>query len=81
MPNNDQIQITEAPAIAGLVFRHFRGAEDYPKMVAVVSASAEADKIERVDSVEDVARTYSHLVNCDPYQDMIFAEMNNEVRA
>jgi len=81
MSNNDQIQITEAPAIPGLVFRHFRGAEDYPKMVAVVSASAEADKIERADSVEDVAHTYSHLVNCDPYQDMIFAEMNDEVIA
>jgi mycothiol synthase len=75
----DAIHIAEAPAIAGLSFRHFRGTEDYPKMVAVISASAEADKIERVDTVEDVANIYSHLVNCDPYQDMIFAEMNNDV--
>ena len=78
---NDQIQIRNAPAIPNLTFRHFRGAEDYPKMVAVIAASAEADKIERVDTVEDVARVYSHLVNCDPYQDMIFAEINNEVIA
>jgi GNAT superfamily N-acetyltransferase len=48
-------------------------------MVAVVLASAEADKIERADTVEDVVVNYSHLVNCDPYQDMIFAEMNGEV--
>lgn len=78
---NDQIQVADAPAIPGLIFRHFRGEEDYSKMVAVIAASAEADKIERVDTVEDVAHVYSHLVNCDPYQDMIFAEINNEVIA
>jgi GNAT superfamily N-acetyltransferase len=79
MNRTDAIHIADAPAIAGLAFRHFRGAEDYPKMVAVILASAEADQIERVDTVEDVANAYSHLVNCDPYQDMIFAELNNEV--
>jgi len=81
MKPNDLIEITNAPNIPGLVFRHFRGAEDYPKMVAVIAASAEADKIERVDTVEDVANAYSHLTNSDPYQDMIFAEINNEVIA
>jgi mycothiol synthase len=79
MNTKDSIDIPDAPAIAGLTFRHFRGAEDYPKMVAVIAASAEADKIERVDTVEDVANGYAHLVNCDPYQDMLFAEVNNEV--
>lgn len=81
MNPNDQIQVTNAPQIPGLVFRHFRGAEDYPRMIAVVAASAEADKIERVDTLEDVANTYSHLTNCDPAQDMIFAEIHNEVIA
>jgi len=81
MKPTDFIEIVDAPAIAGLAFRHFRGAEDYPRMVAVIQASVDADKIERVDTVEDIANGYSHLVNCDPYQDMIFAEMNNEVIA
>ena len=79
MNTTDLIDIADAPAIAGLAFRHFRGEEDYPKMVAVIAASADADKIELVATVEDVAHGYSHLVNCDPYQDMLFAEMNNEV--
>ena len=74
----DHIQVLNQPLVDGLVFRHFRGEEDYPKMVAVIAASADADKIERVDTVEDVANAYSHLTNCDPYQDMIFAEVNNE---
>lgn len=81
MNTTDTISIANAPAIPGLVFRHFRGAEDYPKMVTVVSASAEADKIEIVSSVEEVAKTYSHLVNSDPYRDMIFAEVDNTVIA
>src|SRR5690348_2584953 len=79
MNKRDSIKIPDASAIPGLSFRHFRGAEDYPKMVGVITASAEADRIERVDSVEEVANMYSHLVNCDPFQDMIFAEVNNEV--
>lgn len=79
MSRTDLILIGDAPAISGLSFRHFRGAEDYPKMVAVIAASAEADQIERVDTVEDVANNYSHLVNCDPYQDMLFVEINGEV--
>jgi len=79
MNATDSIHVANAPVIKGLSFRHFRGAEDYPKMVAVILASAEADKIERVDTVEDVANAYSHLVNSDPYQDMIFAEINDEV--
>jgi mycothiol synthase len=79
MNTKDLIHIPNAPAIPNLAFRHFRGAEDYPKMVAVIMASAEADKMERVDSVEDIANAYSHLVNCDPYQDMLFAEINHEV--
>lgn len=79
MNTSDAIPVSNAPAIPGLAFRHFRGAEDYPGMSAVVSASADADGIERVNTVEDVARDYSHLVNSDPYQDMIFAEMHGEV--
>jgi GNAT superfamily N-acetyltransferase len=29
--------------------------------------------------VEDIANAYSHLTNCDPYLDMIFAEVRGEV--
>lgn len=79
MKPTDTILPANPPMIVGLSFRHFRGVEDYPGMVAVIQASAEADTIERVDTVEDVASVYSHLVNSDPYQDMIFVEMNHEV--
>ena len=79
MNTTNAIYVQDAPSIPGLAFRHFCGEEDYPKMVAVILASAEADKIERADTLEDLAHNYSHLTNCDPYQDMIFPEMNGEV--
>jgi GNAT superfamily N-acetyltransferase len=48
-------------------------------MAAVIGASAEADRIERADTAEDLAIRYAHLTNCDPYQDMLFAEVAGEV--
>lgn len=75
----DRIIIAKTPAIPGLCFRHFRGASDYPRMAAAIAASAQADKVERIITVEEIAANYSHLSNCDPYQDMIFAEIAGEV--
>ena len=71
--------IADAPAIPGLVFRHFRGECDYPAMLAVIESSKEADQDERADTLEDLKRNYAHLVNCDPYRDMLFAEVNGDV--
>lgn len=71
--------VYDAPAIDGLVFRGFRGPEDYPAMVAVIQGSKEADQVERATTVEDIARDYNHLINSDPYRDMLFVEMHGEV--
>lgn len=68
-----------APEIQGLRFRGFIGDSDYAKMAAVINGSKYEDKIERADSAEDIAHTYRHLVNCDPYQDMLFAELDGNV--
>jgi len=73
------INLPWAPEIQGLRFRGFKGEVDYPKMAAVINGSKYEDKLERADSAEDIAHTYRHLVNCDPYQDMLFAEMNGRV--
>lgn len=73
------LSLPEAPALAGLSFRRFRGPADFPHMVAVREGSKIADQIERVDTVEGLTATYAHLTNCDPYQDMIFAEIDGQV--
>jgi hypothetical protein len=57
------IQVKNAPHIAGLRFRHFRGERDYPLLAAVLNASEAADQIERNVSVETIAKAYGQLVN------------------
>lgn len=76
---HEPVILTDAPAIPGLTFRSFAGESDYPKMLAVIEGSKHADQVERTDTLEDIRRNYSHLTNCDPYTDMLFAEVNGEV--
>lgn len=78
-PTDDRIVVQDAPDVPGLYFRRFRGEKDYPSMVAVIEGSKQADGIDRTDTVENVTATYRHLVNCDPYKDMLFAEMEGQV--
>jgi hypothetical protein len=69
-------RITDLP---GLAFRNFRGEEDYPRMLKVIHGSKGVDGIERAENLEDIVNNYTHLNHCDPYQDMLFAEINGEV--
>jgi mycothiol synthase len=73
------IHIKNAPHVAGLRFRHFRGERDYPRLAAVLNASEAADQVERDVTAEAIARAYGKLVNCDPYKDMILAEVAGEL--
>lgn len=65
--------------IPGVVMRGFRGEQDYPKMLRVIHGSKDVDGIERAETLEDIVNTYTHLFHCDPYQDMLFAEVTGEV--
>ena len=78
---SDMIIIPDAPSIPGLAFRRFRGEADYPQMAALIDACKVADGVERTTNVDDVARTYRHLENCDPQTDMLIAEVNGQVIA
>ncbi len=78
---SETVVLPNAPTIPGLTFRRFRGESDYPHMAALISACKVADGVERSTNVDDIARTYRHLENCDPQTDMLFAEMNGQVIA
>ncbi|MEW6586239.1 MAG: GNAT family N-acetyltransferase [Nitrospirota bacterium] len=78
---NDTVFIPNAPAIPGLTFRRFRGEADFPLMAALIAACKVADGVERSTNVEDIARTYRHLENCNPQTDMLFAEVDGQVIA
>jgi mycothiol synthase len=79
MASQDTIAIRDAPAIPGLAFRRFCGEADYPAMSAVINGSKEEDGLEWSQGVEDVARTYRHLLNCDPERDMVFVQVAGQV--
>ncbi len=66
------------PKIDGLSFRKFAGEIDFPDMLKIVEAVAKADHQETSDTLADLKHNYTHLTNCDPEQDMIFAEVNGE---
>jgi mycothiol synthase len=73
---SDAIQLPDAPGIHGLRFRHFRGGDDFNHMATITRVSAEVDYTERADTPEELAKWFAHLTNCDPYTDMIFAEVD-----
>lgn len=74
----EKIALPYAPAIPGLVFRGFRGESDYQHILDLINASKGPDQVDRTDTLEDIARAYEHLNNCDPYRDMLFAEVNGQ---
>jgi len=74
--NSDAIQLPDVPGIHGLRFRHFRGGEDYRHMSTIIRVSAEVDDTQRADTPEELEISFAHLTNCDPYTDMIFAEVD-----
>ena len=45
-------------------------------MSTIIRASAEVDDTERADTPEELENFFAHLTNCDPYTDMIFAEVD-----
>lgn len=77
----ERIVLPYGPDVPGLIFRRFQGESDFPKMLDLINASKGVDQIERSDTLDDIERNYSHLNNSDPYQDMIFAELNGKTIA
>jgi GNAT superfamily N-acetyltransferase len=74
---NSTVFVKDAPALPGLNFRGFRGDSDFPLMAGIIMGCKDEDEIERVETAEDIQRGYSHLINCDPYQDMLFAQIGD----
>jgi mycothiol synthase len=71
---------SKSPKIPGLTFRHFNGESDYVPLAKVITGSSRADNQDRNVTAEDLAAIFSkYLINCDPYRDMILAEVAGEV--
>jgi len=64
----------EAPAIPGLVFRHFHSEVDLLSIVDVINASFATDRNRERITAEGLANIYAHPVNWDPQQDSLLVE-------
>jgi len=67
------------PPFPGVRFRRFRGEADYEHMARILMAASRHDGGLRYETAERVGRSYANLYNCDPYLDMIFAEIDGTV--
>ena len=77
----ERVVLPYAPDVPGLVFRGFRGEPDYQVILDLINAGKGPDQVDRTDTLEDIARNYEHLNNCDPYRDMLFAEVDGQPAA
>jgi len=76
----DQIVLENVASTPGVNFRHFRGESDYAAIAAVITGSSKADGLEREVTAKDISQAFAqHITNCDPYQDIIFGEVADEV--
>jgi mycothiol synthase len=61
------------PEVAGMSFRRFQGAADYPLLLALLTESERADGIFEAVSLESIERWCAPSDRFDPYQDILFA--------
>ena len=76
-----RIMLPSPPDITGLSFRKFAGDADFPAMLAIIEAASHADQEQSGQTLEDLKHDYEYLTNSDPYQDMIFAEIDEDTIA
>jgi mycothiol synthase len=76
--NAEFLTLRRSPPIDGLKFQQYSGTADLPKILAIVEACIDRDKIERVLTLADLTDYYTRLENCNPLQDLIFAEINGQ---
>jgi mycothiol synthase len=76
MHNSFHIVLPEAPAVPGLVFRHFGGEADLPNIAAVINASLATDGNGERITAEGLANIYAHPVHWDPQRDTLLVEVD-----
>ncbi len=67
--------LPEAPSIPGLAFRHFRDERDYAIIADIINAVSLTDHLDHVVTLEEVSNWFIPNADCDPYLDIVFAEV------
>ncbi len=77
----DRLSVPEAPDIPGLVFRSYRGPDDLPAMVDVLSAVEIADETFEMMTVDELRNWLSNLNDFVPERDLLLAEVDGRLVA
>ena len=75
----DEVRIAEAPPIADLRFRRYRGRADHRAMAELNTASRAANGMVEVTTTEAIDVDYAHLINCHLGRDFMAAEIGGEL--
>jgi mycothiol synthase len=76
---NGYFTIDGGPQITGLRYRHYRGEEDLPAMLAVIEGSRVEDHDDWVETLDNLTSQYRHLVNSDPFRDTLLVELEGRL--
>jgi len=79
MDNSLSFTPPKGPAIPGVVFRHFRGKEDFPSIATIINASLTADESKERITVEELINIYAHPAHWDPKHDILIVEVDGKV--
>ncbi len=74
-----EVDVTDAPPIPGLSFRHYRGEEDLPAIVEVINAENLADGVDGIETVGQLGVQLPNLPNSDPFRDVLIAEIGGRM--
>jgi mycothiol synthase len=73
---SEWVNLADSPKIAELRFRRFKGASDFPPMVAVTRGMRERSY---AVSAEDLANDFDHTEGFNPRNDVLIAEVDGRV--
>ncbi|MBZ0303193.1 MAG: GNAT family N-acetyltransferase [Anaerolineae bacterium] len=85
MPDDAIVRLDDAPAIPGLVFRHFRDRSDFAALVAVIEACQEFDQVDPLSSeaglptLAELEQSFSEADNIDLATDMLLVSLEDRV--
>ncbi len=81
MTTPDLYPLENTPQIEGLIFRHFEGESDFPKMLAIFTSLHAAGQYPGETTIESLRAEYANLSHTDPRDDVILAEVNGQTVA
>ncbi|HEY0443578.1 MAG TPA: GNAT family N-acetyltransferase [Candidatus Limnocylindrales bacterium] len=77
----DSIEVTGAPAIAGLQFRHFGDDRDYDGLADLMTTTNVADGVEYAPDAANLKVEYEHTPGFDVRRDLVLATVDGRVIA